>query len=51
MSEKKGKASESGQDIVGAGTQLEFACAVCNKLYKHPGMCKTCHVLLKPSGE
>lgn len=37
-------------DIVGAYTQLVFACNVCKKVYKKPGMCPDCDVVLKPKG-
>jgi len=29
-------------------TKLIFACQVCEKMYKKPGMCKSCDVVLKP---
>ncbi|MBI1972320.1 MAG: hypothetical protein HYS53_03395 [Candidatus Aenigmarchaeota archaeon] len=29
-------------------TKLVFACQMCEKMYKKPGMCKGCNVVLKP---
>lgn len=29
-------------------TKLVFACRVCEKMYKKPGMCRSCDVVLKP---
>jgi len=30
--------------------ELVYACSVCKKVYKKPGMCVTCNVLLKSKG-
>ncbi len=35
---------------VGEKTQLIFECAVCKKVYKQPGMCAECQLVLKPKG-
>ena len=41
---------EKADDTVGAYTQLVFACSICKKVYKKPGMCNECEVVLKPKG-
>ena len=43
-------AQEDEEDLVGKYTQLIFECTVCKKVYKKPGMCKTCDEMLKPRG-
>ena len=32
-------------------TKLVFACAICNKVFKEPGMCDKCDVALKAKAD
>lgn len=34
----------------GKYTELVFECQICRRIYKDPGMCSQCNVLLKPKG-
>jgi len=38
------------EELVGKKTQLLFECAICKKIYKEPGMCQQCDLLLKIKG-
>jgi hypothetical protein len=49
--EEKESKKKIGAIIVGPYTKLVFECAVCKKIYKDPGMCEACNVILKPRGE
>ncbi|MBI2084839.1 MAG: hypothetical protein HYT70_04505 [Candidatus Aenigmarchaeota archaeon] len=42
--------NDDENDLVGAYTQLVFECTVCKKLYKKPGVCNQCDVILKAKG-
>jgi recombinational DNA repair protein RecR len=35
---------------VGMYSELVFECSVCKKIYKKPGICDICNVVLKPKG-
>ena len=38
------------EELVGAYTRLLFECAICKRVYKKPGMCQQCDVVLKLKG-
>lgn len=38
------------EEIIGKYTQLLFECSVCKKVYKKPGMCQQCDIVLKLKG-
>ncbi|MBI1978714.1 MAG: hypothetical protein HYS62_01475 [Candidatus Aenigmarchaeota archaeon] len=42
--------NEDEESLAGKYTELIFACAVCKKVYKKPGICRTCDEMLKPKG-
>ncbi len=42
--------AKKSENYTGKYSPLEFECEVCFRVYKKPGICDVCKVILKPKG-